>query len=151
MIGFAPNEGDDEYVKIYTNTASEWLYNYIENISIYYTAEIGGLITIDDGYISNSDHASFVNHGYDATCYHEYNFNDYYHSSNDIIEYMNMDYDAKVTRLIVATLAELAEPIVYEHDIIVKDLIAPSVIPYGETQIISATVRNGGNNSESNR
>jgi len=150
MIGFAPNEGDDEFIKIYTNTASEWLYHYIENISIYYDAEIGGLETIDDGYISNSDHASFVNYGYDATCYHEYNFNDYYHSPNDVIINMNMNYDAKVTRLVIATLAELAEPVVHEHDIIAKDLVIPSVIPHGETQIISATIQNGGNNSELN-
>ena len=104
MIGFAPNEGDDDYVKIYTNTGSHWLYDFIENISIVYTTELDGLETSDEGYISNSDHASFVDEGYDATCYHEYNFNDYYHSPNDIIDYMNMGYEAKVPKLVVATL-----------------------------------------------
>jgi len=149
MIGYAPDEGDDEFVKIYTDGGSEWLYHYINNISIYYDEEIG-LETIDDGYISNSDHASFVNNGFDATCFHEYNFNDFYHSPNDIIGNMNMGYDANVTRLIVATLAELAEPILHEHDIIAKNLIVPSTIPHGQTQIVSATIMNGGNSSESN-
>jgi len=150
MIGFAPDPGDGDYINIYTNTASEWLYYYIENISVNYATELNGLITIDDGYISNSDHASFVAEGYDAVCYHEYHFNSYYHSSQDTIEHMNLSYDAKITRLIVATLAELAEPILYEHDVMAKDLIVPSVVPHGETQTVSATIRNGGNNTETN-
>jgi hypothetical protein len=43
--------------------------------------------------------------------YHEYNFNDYYHSSQDTIANMNLTYDKKITQLMVATLCELAEPI----------------------------------------
>ncbi|HMA83143.1 MAG TPA: M28 family peptidase, partial [Candidatus Thermoplasmatota archaeon] len=150
MIGYAPNEGDGDFVNIYTNTASEWLYWFIENISMIYSSDLNGLQTIDDGYISNSDHASFVSEGYDAACYHEYHFNDYYHSPNDLIEHMNMTYDTMVTRLIVATLAELAEPIVYEHDLLVSDLTIPSTVPHGETQTVQATITNVGNNTETN-
>jgi uncharacterized membrane protein len=89
-----------------------------------------------------------VAQGYDANCYHEYHFNDYYHSPNDLIEHMNMTYDAMVTRLIVATLAELAEPIIHEHDLFVSNLVIPSVVPHGETQTVQTTVTNVGNNTE---
>lgn len=111
MIGFAPNPSDGEKVKVYSNTASGWLYDYIYDIGTTYESHIGFLDIIDSGYSGGSDHVSFWSEGYDAVFYHEYNFNDYYHSSSDTIEHMNLSYDAKVTRLIVATLAELAEPL----------------------------------------
>jgi len=41
--------------------------------------------------------------------YHEYEFNNYYHSSQDIIANMDVDYSTRNTRLITATLGELAE------------------------------------------
>jgi hypothetical protein len=41
--------------------------------------------------------------------YHEYQFNPYYHSPQDIIENMNVNYSTKVSKLMTATLGELAE------------------------------------------
>ncbi|MGC9554274.1 MAG: Ig-like domain-containing protein, partial [Thermoplasmatota archaeon] len=56
-----------------------------------------------------SDHYSFIRYGFNATFFFEYEFNDYYHSPEDVIENMDLDYCTRVTRLMVGTLAELAE------------------------------------------
>ena len=56
-----------------------------------------------------SDHYYFWEYGYDAVFYAEYNFNDYYHSDEDIIENMNITYATRFSRLILATLAEMAQ------------------------------------------
>ena len=56
-----------------------------------------------------SDHIPFLEYGYDAVFFHEHEFNDYYHSSNDTIENMDIEYDVKVTKLIVGTLLNIGE------------------------------------------
>ena len=95
-------------IKIYSNDASEWLLNFAEDISQEYSDYIG-LDVYPAGYAWNSDHASFWEFGYDAIFYHEYNFNDYYHSPQDTIENMNMTYCTKSTKFMIATLGELAQ------------------------------------------
>ena len=144
MIGYAPDPGDGEKVKVYSNAESQWLFDYILDIESTYDSIIGNFDIIDAGYSGGSDHASFWSGGYDSVFYHEYHFNDYYHSSSDLITYMNMSYDAKVTQLIVATLAELAEPILHEHDISVESIDVDDVVAHGETHTVFATIRNVG-------
>ncbi len=108
MIGFAITEEDGENIKIYENDASEWVTDFTIIVSEDYYDYIE-LILVPSGYSYGSDHHSFWEYGYDSIFYHEYNFNDYYHSPQDIIENMNLTYSAKSTRLIIATLSELAQ------------------------------------------
>ncbi len=108
MIGFAITTTHGNNVKIYYDSASEWLTDYTEDVSIQYEEYIN-LNVIPSGYSWGSDHYSFWEAGYDAIFYHEYEFNHNYHSPQDIIENMNLTYDAKCSKLILATLAELAE------------------------------------------
>lgn len=108
MIGFAVTATHGNNIKIYYNDASEWLTDFTEDVSIQYDEYIN-LNVIPSGYSWGSDHHSFWDAGYDSIFYHEYEFNHYYHSSQDIIENMNLTYDAKCSKLILATLAELAE------------------------------------------
>jgi hypothetical protein len=108
MIGFAITKEHGENVKIYYNGASEWLVDYTEDVSNQYDEYIN-LNIVPSGFSWGSDHYSFWEVGYDAIFYHEYEFNQYYHSPEDIIENMNLTYDAKCSKLIIATLAELAE------------------------------------------
>ena len=108
MIGFAITTTHGNNVKVYYNSASEWLTDYTEDVSTQYEEYIN-LNVIPSGYSWGSDHYSFWEAGYDAIFYHEYEFNHYYHSPQDIIENMNLTYDAKCSKLILATLAELAE------------------------------------------
>jgi hypothetical protein len=108
MIGFAVSEYDELYLNIFENEESMWLFDYTNAVSQLYSDYID-LSLIAAGFSWGSDHYYFWENGYSALFYHEYNFNDYYHSADDTLEHMNMKYDVKGTRLILATLAELAQ------------------------------------------
>jgi hypothetical protein len=107
MIGFAPLPSDGTKGKIFENAASEWIVSFTQGISQIYAEYIGIELT-PQGETWGSDHYYFWEFGYDAVFYHEENFNDYYHSANDTIVNMNLNYSARFTRLILATLAEMA-------------------------------------------
>ena len=111
MIGFAPNENDEKYVIMYENSHSEWLGDIAVDVSNQYQ-DIINLEVLRSGVHGGSDHKSFWDNDISAISFVEYNFNDYYHSYQDTIEKMNINYDAKVTRLMVGILAELSEPTV---------------------------------------
>jgi len=108
MIGFAETPEDESQIKVYDDMdASIWITNFTEDIAeIYY--DIVGIEIIRSGYSYGSDHYYFWQAGYNAVFYHEKNFNDYYHSSQDIIDNMNIGYAIRVSKLIIATLAELS-------------------------------------------
>lgn len=108
MIGYAITENDGKNIKVYENDASEWITDFSVLVSEDYYKYIE-LTIIPSGYTYGSDHHSFWEFGYDAIFYHEYNFNDFYHSPQDTIENMNVTYSTKSTKLITATLGELAK------------------------------------------
>jgi len=108
MIGFAPSSSDGVKGKIYENDASEWIVTFTKDISQVY-ADYIGIELFSQGETWGSDHYYFWEYGYDAVFYAEYNFNDYYHSADDTIAHMNMTYTTRFTRLILATLAEMAQ------------------------------------------
>ncbi len=71
-----------------------------------------------DPYISTSgtsasDHSSFWNKGYSAVLLIEdgNDFNDYYHTSNDKLQYLNMPYFTANVKASVGTAAHLARPV----------------------------------------
>ncbi|OGS40906.1 MAG: hypothetical protein A3K77_03315 [Euryarchaeota archaeon RBG_13_31_8] len=108
MISFALNDEQASSLKIYEDDLSEWLYDFTFSVNQEYDEYID-LALIHSGWSWGSDHYYFWEFGYNAIFYHEYEFNDYYHSPEDTIEHMNLTYDKKTTRLIIATLSELAE------------------------------------------
>jgi len=108
MIGYAENPSQASMVKIYENSASQWITDFTEDVNQNYD-EYFELTIVPSGSSSGSDHASFWAFGYHAIFYHEYKFNSYYHSSGDTIEHMDLDYCTRVSRLIIATLGELSE------------------------------------------
>jgi hypothetical protein len=108
MIGFAPSGSDGIKGKIYENDASEWIVTFTKDIGQVY-ADYIGIQLFSQGETWGSDHYYFWEYGYDAVFYAEFNFNDYYHSSNDTITHMNITYATRFSRLILATLAEMAQ------------------------------------------
>jgi hypothetical protein len=108
MIGFALSQTDGEKIKIYADNPSLWITTYMENVSQTYNQYIG-LTLIPSGTSSGSDHYYFWMNGYYAIFEHEFNFNDYYHSSEDTIAHMNLTYSVKTSRLLLATLAVFLE------------------------------------------
>jgi hypothetical protein len=110
MMGYAETEDDAKKVKVYDDEGpSIWITNYTTSISQQYKDSID-LQVIPSGYSWSSDHSRFWQAGYNAIFYFEYKFNPYYHSPQDTIENMNPEYATKVSKLIMATLASLAEP-----------------------------------------
>ena len=109
MIGFAPNEGDDDYVKVFHEEHPlEQLSGFTAEVAQVYNDFID-IEVIPSGYSWGSDHYYFWEYGYQAIFYAELNFNYYYHSPEDVIENMNINYAVRNSRLIIATLAELSE------------------------------------------
>ena len=109
MISYAITTNDGNNLDVYQNSASAWLYTYTIGVNTEYSEYIGLLTLHDAGTSSGSDHYYFWQYGYSALFYFEYTMTPYYHSAQDTIPNINLTYAAKNTRLILATLAELAE------------------------------------------
>jgi hypothetical protein len=104
MIGYDPD--NKMGLDIGYNDDSIWLANEMVNINNDFT--IGLNITTGSGG-DRSDHASFWQWGYTAVECIESEFNTpYYHTVNDTVDKLNMEFDKKVTQLGLATLAKLA-------------------------------------------
>jgi len=106
MIGYALTEDHRSKVKVFTDSTSHWLVPYTSSVEDTYTDLID--LTIIDGGYDYSDNWAFWQYGYSANFYHEFKFNDYYHTSEDTSDKLDMDYDMRITRLAMATLGELA-------------------------------------------
>jgi hypothetical protein len=107
MIGFAETEEDASKISIYEDEYSEWITAFTTDLADQYYDYIG-LEVVPSGYSMYSDHYYFWEFGYNGIFYAEYYFNDFYHSPDDTIENMNIPYAVKSSKLIIATLAELA-------------------------------------------
>jgi len=109
MIGYAETEEDRTLIRIYhQDHPLEWLIDYTSEVAEEYHDYID-IDVVPSGYSWGSDHYRFWEAGYEAVFYAEYNFNAYYHSPEDTIENMDIDYAVRSSRLIIATLAELSE------------------------------------------
>ncbi len=109
MISYAITTNDGNNLDVYQNTASEWLYTYTVGVNTEYSDYIGPLTLHDAGTSSGSDHYYFWQYGFSALFYFEYSMTPYYHTPQDTIANINLTYAVKNLRLILATLAELAE------------------------------------------
>jgi len=107
MIGYTETVEGRGLVEVQETSSSMW----ITNISINISQDNPDLdLQVDRGSAHPySDHYSFIRYDFNASFFAEYEFNDYYHSSEDTLEHMDMDYCVRVTRLVVGTLVELAE------------------------------------------
>jgi uncharacterized protein with GYD domain len=107
MIGFAITSTHGSNINIYKNEASKWISDLTVSVSQeYYDYIFLDVIVLGE---SPSDQWYFWEYGYDGVFYHEYEFNYYYHTPQDTIENMNITYATKFSKLIVATLAILAQ------------------------------------------
>lgn len=111
MMGYANDDDSRSKVRVYDDEDdSIWLTEYTTDVSVAYYDTIG-LSIVPSGYTWGSDHYRFWEVGYNAIFYFEYEFNPNYHSHRDTIETMDTGYATRVSQLILATLASLAEPV----------------------------------------
>jgi hypothetical protein len=143
MIGYTNSDVGKENVHVYGSGA---IASQAQMIGNEYDDLIG--LNVDAGSASaNSDHWPFIQNGYDAAMFHEYDFNDYYHSPQDTIDKMDMDYDMRVTRMILGTLVSFADfippsqggsgflPLVVDVEYPVRDQVVNGTV------VISGTAR----------
>lgn len=92
------------------NPASEWLVDAMIANNSTYNIGIDTIRKIIDASIWQSDHSPFWNKGYPAILgiEHYYPSNPYYHTVNDTLATLNLPLLTKMTRLSLATIAELA-------------------------------------------
>jgi len=109
MIAYTDSIPED--LDIISNQASGWLADRIISSSIAYT-------TLDIFKIVNptfvwSDHSSFWDRGYSAILGTEdiSISNPYYHTTNDTIDTLNLDFITEAAKASLATAADLAQPV----------------------------------------
>jgi hypothetical protein len=107
-VGYAMTSDEGSKIKHYANNQSTWMVDISKMIASTYHDEIG-LEVLGFPHVTFSDHESFVEYNYDASYFWAYALTPYYHSSEDILEHMNITYLAKVCRITVGTLASMAE------------------------------------------
>lgn len=108
MIGYTVGSIGMTHVVAQEIPSSMWITNISFNVSNAYPDKIDLEIIREESH-PYSDHHSFIRYGYNAIFFIEYEFNDYYHSPEDTIDKMDLDYASRITRLIVGTLIEMAE------------------------------------------
>lgn len=106
MIGYTRTQEGKENVVVFRRDNSDWIANMAATVAAEYSLNLA-VHEYNAG--ASSDHWPFLQYGYDAVFFHEYEFNDYYHSSNDTVAHMDMEYDVRVTKLVVGTLLKIAE------------------------------------------
>lgn len=114
-------DSDDDFVyTIATNTLSQSFTNDFLSTTDLYQPQLEH----NYYYTTASDHASFWSFGYPAMLVIEdwYDFNDYYHTPNDDLDILNMDYYVSLIRAALANIAAQAADhrIGMEHEQIVS-------------------------------
>lgn len=113
-VGHASSREGGKLIRVLTDEASIWITDIAEEISYEYNLDIS---LYRQGNFPAGDHQSFIDYGYEAVFFVEYEFNKNIHTPNDIIEYVNISYLTKVCKLVLATVAKIAD---YEFPIRAK-------------------------------
>jgi hypothetical protein len=113
MIGYASTAEGGEKVAIYPSTDSKWMLDDILKISNNYKIN---LINNNSGYVfepggkrMGSDFHYFLEYGYETMVFFEDEGDPNFHTAEDKYEHVNFSYLLNVTKLIVASLAHLAD------------------------------------------
>jgi hypothetical protein len=115
----AYDSNNDNIAEIHTRPIANSIALKDEMLTINSLYNIGlTLQTINPG-ATYSDHASFWNNNFGAILLieYDYDFNPYYHSSSDLIQYFNMPYYLKMSQVslgVTATLAQLTDNVPIE-------------------------------------
>ncbi len=113
MIGYAETAQGGRNVTLSPTEDAHWIVEEIksvnDNYDINFNINTGGIIE-PGGSRGGSDYYDFVLYGYEAVAFWESEWNrDYFHNPEDSIEHINFSYFVNVTKLIVGSLAHLAD------------------------------------------
>ncbi|MCX7610171.1 MAG: M28 family peptidase [Ignavibacterium sp.] len=109
MIAYDSN--NDNKAEIHNRAVANSVEIYQKMVEVNSTYGIGINIVNKNPGITASDHAAFWNRNYGAILLIEDNtsdFNAYYHTVNDLVQYYNIPYFVKMSKLAIGTFATLA-------------------------------------------
>ncbi|MCJ7570504.1 MAG: M28 family metallopeptidase [Candidatus Thermoplasmatota archaeon] len=107
IIGYADTSEGGKILRFFHEEPSTWIADFAKTISSKY-------IDINDMNIENlpnypgADNQAFVDYGYDGVWIAQHDPNQVGHSKNDTLEHINLTYQIKATKLMLAILTELA-------------------------------------------
>ena len=113
MIGYAETAQGGKNVSLSSTEDAKWMIDEIKNINqnynINFNIKDSWKIT-PGGPRLGSDYHDFVLYGYEAIAFWQDEFNrNYFHTPNDTIDHINFSYLVNITKLIVGSLAYLAD------------------------------------------
>ncbi len=119
MIGYAETSQGGENVTLVPTEDAQLIVEDIKSVNynygINFNINTGGTIK-PGGSRGGSDYYDFVLYGYEAVAFWESEWNqDYFHNPEDSIEHINFSYFVNVTKLIVGSLAYLADKVDIEY------------------------------------
>lgn len=112
MIGCANTSEEGETMYISQTKDANWVVDEIKKVNQNYgiNFNIRGAWNLSaEGKRHGSDFFDFVLHGYEAVAFWESGHYEYWHTQNDTIDKVNFSYLTNMTKLIVASLAHLAD------------------------------------------
>lgn len=112
MIGCSNNEEDGRTLRLSGTRDTAWIVDKIRNISCTYDLGFDNIhisYMNVDSYRGWSDYFGFMKYGYESMCFWSSGSYNYAHTPEDKIDRVNISYLTRVTKLITATIAYLAD------------------------------------------
>lgn len=108
IVGYAETTEGGNILRFSHEERSSWLAAYASDVSNIYHEYVALHIEDIPNY-PGADNQAFVDYGYDGVWIAQHDANRVGHSPDDTLEHINITYQTKVTRLLLAVLAELAQ------------------------------------------
>jgi hypothetical protein len=106
-LGYTETERGGRYVQMLCPERNMWISTFFQNITKTYNNYINLNIEILPNH--PCDHDSFTQFGYDAIMLMQYDPLVYFHGPDDVIDHINFTYLNKITKLVTAAIASLAD------------------------------------------
>ncbi|MBS3778726.1 MAG: Zn-dependent exopeptidase M28 [Candidatus Thermoplasmatota archaeon] len=115
-IGYATSETINTF-RLWGTEDAIWLVNKLESLNNQYGLKFNiARRTLPEDRRGGSDYHSFVRYGFDSIAFFEGSWNPHWHTAEDTIEHMNLNYLTRTTQLITMGIAWLAdETITYPY------------------------------------
>jgi len=153
MIGHTETPEGGNTLRIYGTTDVSWILDLAEAINDDYGFNyVFSRRTIQPGGGGGSDYYSFLQYGFDAIAFFEYEWNTHMHTARDTIDTVNISYLTQNTGLITGLLASLADASsqypsgkimvpqrgrIYNDGIIIKTLLTERVIVFDSLTLLA--------------
>jgi len=107
IIGYAETVDGGKILRFFHEEPSTWIAEFAKTISEKYNSIIDMTVENLPNY-PGADNQAFVDYGYDGVWIAQHDPNWVGHSENDTLEHINMTYQIKATKLMLAILTELS-------------------------------------------